>query len=66
MSDGVQVTETDIEIARIGIMTQVVANGLSDLFETNSDFRNFVEDQIRVKAYDIAYIDMLASALNGE
>lgn len=64
MSDGVQVNETDLEIARTGIMVQVEAQGLSELFETNEGFRAFVENQIQVKAADIAYIAMQSSVIN--
>lgn len=63
MADGVTPTVHDVEIAAIGVMTQVEALGLKDLLDTNEGFRKFVQNRIDVCAYDMAYINMLCEAL---
>lgn len=54
MADGVEPTETDLKIAREGVMLQFNSNSLED----------FLENQIQVIACERAYNRMLQNILH--
>lgn len=73
MADGVEVTKQDLVIARDGIYLQAEAlipwiKGREDIEQALKDFgiEAFIENQITVKAADMAYNRIICSSLHSD